>query len=203
MAAMGDATLSLPAGKMTTISGSLSGEQEIPEAQKNFLQTSLLKASRAPATPAPIAAILDTEEKVILPAVESVKTLFSLPTYMNDTKARTVAVAAMQAICTFAGQSGESEIPGKINLSTLEPLSVPTKDRDHILSCFEGGRLISYRRLSTGGYEFLAKADDSDHTLIRGRNGKAHIAGIDDLEDPSGPNPITALMDHANDSSNL
>ena len=203
MAAMGEDRAALSAGQMATISSGISAGDAMPGNVRDHLQKGMAQMQSVPATPAPVAAILNAEERVILPTVEGVQTALNLPAYLNDRKARIAALASMQAVCTFAGQNGESEMPVNVNLSTLEPLAVPAKDRDQLLACFDGGKLLSYRRLSTGGYEFLAKADDSAHTLIRGRNGKTRIAAIDDLEDADGASPITSLISHAGNGGNL
>lgn len=200
IAAMGDVVLPLPAGKYATTSAAgIGAEQPLPDGLNTYLTDALRRAANAPGTPTPIAALMNAEERLILPIVEGVKIVANLPGFFNDRKARIVALSSMQFLCAAVNQNAGEDAPNKVNLSTLEPLSFPDKQR--ILSGFEGGKLTSYRRLPDGGYEFLARADDAAKTLIRGRNGKARIADNDDLEDAG--NPLTNLVENAGKAANL
>ena len=128
------------------------------------------------------------EESVVLPVVEAAQTVARLPQFLADQKQKGVALASAQAlgVLLLSADDGDS-LPGRVELTTLKELGMESEDRKRILASFEGGRLVSYRPLPNGGYEFLARARDSGRTLIRGRNGAVTIVGNDDTELPDAP----------------
>ena len=93
----------------------------------------------------------------------------------DDTKSVIAARTTMDTVCKLM-QTGDS-VPARLDLETLAPLSLPAADRGTLLHGFKNGRLEAYRALAGGGYEVLARANDTRHTWIRGKNGRVTTAG--------------------------
>jgi hypothetical protein len=109
----------------------------------------------------------------------------------------------MQLLCTLAMTADSADgLPTQLDLATLEPFSLTPGVRERILGCFAGGRLLSYQRLPDGGYELLARADESEHTLIRGRNGAATIISDGDASATAGADS-GALLSEARQQASL
>ena len=124
--------------------------------------------------PALLRTLAAVEESLLMPVVEAFQNIAAIPARMNDGKNVAVAVTSMSALCTLVQTSGgENGNPESLDFQTLAPLSLPEVDKARILKGFQGGRIAGYRALPDGGYEILARANDTRHTWTRGRNGVA------------------------------
>jgi hypothetical protein len=126
-------------------------------------------------------AIHGAVESVAEPTLSLGDTLWKLPTLANDQRAIGLSITGMQAICTLllTADSGEG-LPESIDLKTLKELGMEDKERKSILKLFQDEQLLSYRRLPGGGYEIYARSLDSDHSLLRGSNGKVEVLSNDE-----------------------
>ncbi len=135
------------------------------------------KALAAVPSPSGIARLLSAvEENTVLPIVEGAKGVLAIPWSISNGKNIAVATASMQALCSLMATT-DSGAPESLDTRTLAPLTLPEADRKRMLDNFEGGKLVSYRTLPSGGYEILARAKDTSRTWIRGKNGGATTAG--------------------------
>jgi hypothetical protein len=126
----------------------------------------------------------DLEEVTLVPVMLKAQSLASMnPEEMVGTIRGATALAkaqvAMQAITTSLLTAGDGDIPESLTLTTLEELGMKEEDRKNLLSCFEGNKLESYKRLGADSYELYARVADAKHTLIRARDGKVVIVKED------------------------
>ena len=178
---VGDGKTPIPAGQQIVVRiPGMPGDPVplSPAAAKALSSDEALMTGMPAPPPAFLRSLAAAEETVLMPAVELIQSIVAIPARMNDGKNIAVANTSMGALCALMATSdSETGAPESLDLETLAPLSLPQADRKRILKGFENGKLLGYRTLPNGGYEILARANDTAHTWIRGKNGVATTAG--------------------------
>ncbi len=87
----------------------------------------------------------------------------------DEARAYTTARIALDAITKSLATEGE--MPASLDLKTLSDTGLEPKDRGRLLKCFDGKRLLAYKRLDNGGCVLLARVNNDDKTLLKAANG--------------------------------
>ena len=115
------------------------------------------------------------QERLVMPRMDSALTALHLQPGAQDAleaaRAYTTARVALDAITKSLAMEGE--MPASLNLQTLADTGLDPKDRDRLLQCFEGKRLLAYKRLENGGCLLFGRVNNDAHTLLMARDGNA------------------------------
>ena len=113
------------------------------------------------------------QERLVMPCADAALTLLHLKPGTQDAlqeaRAYTSARIALDAITKSLAMDGE--LPAALNLQTLADTGLEPKDRARLLLCFEGKRLLAYKRLENGGCLLLGRVNNDARTLLMARDG--------------------------------
>jgi hypothetical protein len=121
------------------------------------------------------------EDRVILPLLDDVNLVrrSASTKALKDVQSVESAKAAMSGICILIQTTEQSRAPSRIDLETLAPLDEGF-DSSTLLSKLDGHHLLGYRALDGVHYEFIARAANTQHTLLRARDGAIDVIPKDD-----------------------